>query len=309
MMTVMTRTGRPGLAQVYAATMRDSPEHPVEFVDACDPQAGDRRTKWVLIVSSQFGCPVRCAMCDAGGDYQGNLTALEILEQVDQMIASQPYDPRDCAKLKVQFARMGEPSLNDEVLTALALLRERFPNVLPCIATIAPQGREGWFGRLLALRSRFSDFQLQFSLNTTDVQIRDRLMPYPKLPWEWIAEYGKDFVRPGQRKPVLNFAVSPGWPVEPPIVRNYFDPDWFAVKLTPLNPTEAGRRNRLAPLETYEQAQRVLLQKALEFEQQGYHVIPSIGNWEENEIGSNCGQAIRRMDLQRKGYDAEGANG
>jgi len=37
-------------------------------------------------VSSMFGCPIKCRMCDAGGDFAGKLTVREILDQVDYMV-------------------------------------------------------------------------------------------------------------------------------------------------------------------------------------------------------------------------------
>jgi len=294
-MRILSKNGRPDLAQVYVAEMRGSPDYLVEFVDACDPNIGDRRKKWVIVVSCQFGCPVNCLMCDAGDHYRGNLTAEEMMEQVEQAVAGHAIHPADCAKFKVQFARMGEPALNEEVLGALELLHKRFPNVLPCIATIAPEGGQDWFEKLLALRDRFNDFQLQFSINTTDANLRDRLMPFPKLSWDWIVRYGERFLRPGQRKPVLNFAHCPDWPVEPRGVKESFSPEVFAIKLTVLNPTETGRKNGLAPIERYDQAKEEVNRKASVFEASGYEVIQSVGNMEETEIGSNCGQAIRKM--------------
>jgi hypothetical protein len=37
--------------------------------------------------------------------------------------------------------------------------------------------------------------------------------------------------------------------------------------------------------------------KSADFERLGYHVIVSIGDLEENRIGSNCGQAVRKVRL------------
>jgi len=297
-MRILSKNGRPELAQVYVAEMRGSPDYLVEFVDACDQNIGDRRKKWVIVVSCQFGCPVNCLMCDAGGYYRGNLTVEEMMEQVEQVVAGHAIRPADCSKFKVQFARMGEPALNEEVLRALELLHKRFPNVLPCIATIAPEGSQKWFEKLLDLRDRFNNFQLQFSLNTTDAKLRDRLMLFPKLSWDWMAGYGERFIRPGQRKPVLNFALCPDWPVEAEVVKEVFSPEVFAIKLTVLNPTETGRKNGLAPIERYEQAKEEVCRKASEFVAFNYEVIRSVGNMEENEFGSNCGQAIRKMKTQ-----------
>lgn len=290
MLTVLNKTGRHGLAEVYLGMVRGDRDLLVEFVDACDPVAGGRDRKWVVVVSTQLGCPVGCLMCDTGRRFQGNLSAAEILAQVGHVVAANGRDPNDCRKFKVQFARMGEPSLNAEVLRAMWALKERWPRVIPCVATVAPAGRERWFAALLSLRDYFHDFQLQLSINSTDDGQRDRLMPYPKMTWEALARYGRSFYRPGQRKPALNFAVHGDWELDAAALAARFDPRWFAVKLTPLNPTAAGAGNGLAAAGPGPLLQR----RADELRSRGFDVIVSVGDPGENDIGSNCGQAVWR---------------
>ena len=295
-MKILTNTGRLDLAQIYVAGMRDDDNHLVEFVDACDPVVGDRRLKWVIVVSTQFGCPVRCLMCDAGGAFKGNLNFNEIKFQIETVLAAHgDIDPQQCGKLKIQFARMGEPSLNDAVLDVLPWLQSRYPKAIPCIATMNPIGREQWFDRLLEIREHSGDFQLQLSINSTDDACRDRLMPYPKMSWKWMADYGRDFYRPGQRKVCLNFALCPEIPVSAEATRAYFDPEYFVIKLTPLNPTTAGEKNGMSPAANRGAVERMLARKAEEFACLGFPVIESIGHMEENLIGSNCGQAVRKL--------------
>jgi 23S rRNA (adenine2503-C2)-methyltransferase len=296
MRRIIQKSGKPSLARVLVAQMGNDPGRSVECVDACDPLVGARRKKWVIVISTQFGCPSQCLMCDAGGDYKGNLSRLDMRFQIDSILADHPgIDPAECAKLKIQFARMGEPSFNDEVLEVLQWLGAVYPRAIPCLATIAPADRGDWFGRLLGIRDRFRDFQLQFSCNTTSPEWRDKLMPYAKMPWDWMAEYGREFSRRGQRKPCLNFALCPEVPVEAGAVRELFDPDRFVVKLTPLNPTAASRRAGLTAAADHAGAAQLVESKALEFERLGYRVIRSVGDMEENGIGSNCGQSVRRM--------------
>ncbi|MBI5570426.1 MAG: radical SAM protein [Desulfomonile tiedjei] len=297
-MEILSHTGRPDLAQIFVAKMRDNADFMVEFVDACDPTVGDRRRKWVIVISTQFGCPVKCLMCDAGGAFKGNLTFQEISSQVETVVAAHgDIDPGQCDKLKIQFARMGEPSLNDAVLEVLAWLKDFCPTVIPCIATITPAGREAWFAELLKIRDCFRDFQLQLSVNSTDDAYRDKLMPYPKMSWEWMAEYGREFHRKGQRTVCLNFALSPEIPVSAAATREYFDPEHFVVKLTPLNPTTTAEENGMSPADNRADAECRVACKAEEFLRLGFSVIESIGDMEENLIGSNCGQAVRKLRL------------
>lgn len=295
-MHIVSKSGNRDLAEIYVAQMRQDPAYMIEFVDACDTSVGPRPAKWVVVLSTQFGCPVNCLMCDAGGSFKGNLTFDDLKFQVQTVFgAHEELDANACTKLKVQFARMGEPSLNDKVLEFLVWLKDRYPQVIPCIATIAPCGRDSWFERLLSTRDFFRDFQLQLSINSTDQQYRDRLMPYPKMSWEWLAAYGRRFFRKGQRKVGLNFAVCSGIPVNASAMAEYFDPDHFIVKLTPVNPTSTGYENRFSISEDRGTIEQLLLEKSNDFSVLGFDVIVSIGNLEENLIGSNCGQAVRRL--------------
>jgi 23S rRNA (adenine2503-C2)-methyltransferase len=292
-MNILQVTGKPELARVYVASLRNDPTNLVEFVDACSPALGDRLKKWVIIISSQLGCPVNCLMCDAGGGFRGNLSSAEMLGQIKVVIDGNGLDPNACAKFKVQFARMGEPALNPQVTTALRELSGLYSGVIPCIATIGPKESRHWFSELLTVRDLFHDFQLQFSVNSTDEVWRDVIMPYPKMSLGQLADYGQSFYRPGQRKAVLNFALQPGWPLDAVELRKKFDPKYFAVKLTPTNPTATGRENGLELNEDLGAITGKMEEKARDLEQQGFLVIRSIGELEENRIGSNCGQAVK----------------
>ena len=292
-MNVLQTSGKQELARVYVASLRNDPANLVEFVDACSPALGDRRKKWVIIISTQLGCPVNCLMCDAGGGFRGNLSSAEMLGQAKAVIDGNGLDPNACAKFKVQFARMGEPALNPQVITALRELSGLYPGVIPCIATIGPKDSSRWFAELLVVSDLFRDFQLQFSVNSTDEALRDAIMPYPKMSLSQLADYGQSFYRPGQRKAVLNFALQPQWPLDSIDLRRKFDPKYFAVKLTPTNPTETGNKNCLDLTEDLDTISSKMEEKAKDLERQGFLVIRSIGELEENRIGSNCGQAVR----------------
>lgn len=302
-LTILHTQGTPDLAEVFVARFRGDDRLLAEFVDARDPTISPDR-KWIIIVSTQFGCPVACPMCDAGGDYCGDLTADEILSQVDCVIARHPPGRLSAVeKFKVQFARMGEPALNSAVIEALEALprRSAAPGLIPCIATTAPARARDWFDRLLDVRHRTYAgrlFQLQLSINATDEAARDRLMPVPKLSLPELGNYAQRFFSGGPRKVALNFALAEGIPVDPAVVAKHFDPASCCIKITPLNPTARSAENGLATAllpETPEQA--TLLCAA--FERLGFDVILSIGDVRENALGSNCGMAVQMFTAQR----------
>ncbi len=296
-MKIVKEQGRDDLAKVYIGLMRDySEKYLVEFVESLQPPI-PRDEKWVIIVSSQFGCPVRCLMCDAGKEFVGNLTAEEIIEEIDYLIRKYFPDGRvPIPKFKIQFARMGEPSLNPAVLDVMERLPSLYdaPGLIPCIATIAPKGGEDFFNRLLYIKASLYQggrFQLQFSINTTDTEKREKLMPFPKWDFEKIAKYGDKFYQKGDRKITLNFAIAENYPVDHNTIKKYFSPDKFFIKLTPLNPTGRVAENKL---KTHIDSERSDTGKEIvdNFIRLGYETLLSIGELEENQIGSNCGEFV-----------------
>ncbi len=323
-MRVVAEYGRDDLAKVYVADMRESGadgpgrgRHMVEFVESLQPP-NTREQKWVLIVSSMFGCPVKCKMCDAGGDYSGRMTADEILYQIDHVVRRRYPDGRiPSEKFKVQFARMGEPTLNPAVLEALRRLPEAFdaPGLYASLSTVAPSGggaRE-FLEELIGVKDDCYSggrFQLQFSIHTTDERKRDELIPIKKLSLKEIAAYSERFadVDAGDKKVTLNFAPAEGYPIDVGVIRGLFDPSKAIIKLTPLNPTVRSREESLRSVidPHMDDPSKGLVDR---FRRSGYDVILSIGELEENRIGSNCGQFIQRAlgagERPRESYELD----
>lgn len=305
-MKIIAKTGNSDLATVYMADMGG--ERLIEFVEACQPPYG-RDERWILMVSTLYGCPVKCLFCDAGGGYRGKPTAEEILMQIDYMVSEWfPDGVIPASKFKIQFARMGEPSLNMAVLDALEELPRRYRTVglMPSVSTIAPFGTDAFFERLIDVKNRLypgGRFQFQYSIHTTDAALRDKLIPVRKWDFARMAAYGERFHQVGDRKITLNFALAENSPIETDVLARYFDPSRYLIKLTPVNPTSRATQNNLASHidptrpETSESVAQPLLEA-------GYEVIVSIGEVEENEIGSNCGQYV--LNYLESGQMVEG---
>ncbi len=295
-MKVHASAGNEDIAMVYI--VETSSGNLVECVESIQPPL-PREKKWVVLVSTMFGCPIGCLMCDAGGYYHGKPAKEEIFAQIDFLVQKRfPEGAIPCEQFKIQFSRMGEPSLNMQVLDVLEELPERYhaPGLMPSISTVAPAGTERFFDRLLAIKQTHysgGHFQFQVSIHTTDGALRDHFIPVKKWSFAQISEYGEQFYESGDRKITLNFALAKDMAVDPAVLLNYFAPDKYLIKITPLNPTYHARENELIsyinPLDAgqkYELIQRL--------KDTGYQVLVSIGEREENYIGSNCGQYLRR---------------
>jgi 23S rRNA (adenine2503-C2)-methyltransferase len=296
MIKIHASAGKEEIAMVYI--VETSSDNLVECVESVQPPL-TREKKWVVLVSTMFGCPIGCIMCDAGGYYHGKPTKDEILAQIDFLVGKRfPDGDIPCEQFKIQFARMGEPSLNQSVLDVLQELPERYnaPGLMPSISTVAPVGTERFFERLMEIKKEFymgGRFQFQVSLHTTDIELRDRFIPVKKWSFEQIGKFGERFYAAGDRKVTLNFALAQGMPVDPAVLMKFFDPDKFLIKITPLNPTYRARENDLIsyinPLDAEQKYEIIQV-----LQESGYQVLLSIGETEENYIGSNCGQYLRR---------------
>jgi 23S rRNA (adenine2503-C2)-methyltransferase len=82
-------------------------------------------------------------------------------------------------------------------------------------------------------------------------------------------------------------------PVDAAVLLNHFDPEKFLIKITPLNPTYRAVENNLSSyIDPHVENNGYEIVESLR--KAGYQVIVSIGEVEENLIGSNCGQYIKR---------------
>lgn len=134
---------------------------------------GSRRT---LCISSQAGCPLRCAFCATGTmGFLRNLEAWEIAGQARELLlASDPMRPAN-----VVFMGMGEPLLNwPAVATALTLLSD--PAALGIGARHITVSTVGIVPGLAQLAKRPEQFRLAISLHSPNSLTRRAIMPIEK---------------------------------------------------------------------------------------------------------------------------------
>ena len=301
-MKVIKRTEDNNIANVYIAENSDGKQF--EFVESIQPPLTIKQ-KWVLILSTLYGCPVGCKFCDAGGNYHGKLSFDELMFQIEYLINQRfPEKYVDSNKFKIQFARMGEPSFNNNVLDVLEAIPNTFSmkSFVPSLSTIAPNGTEKFFNKLLEIKKSLypTDFQLQFSLHSTEKNQRDELIPIKKWSFTKISEYAEKFYSPKGKKITLNFAMGKTNILNVKELKHYFDSNIFLIKITPVNPTFKAKENNIESLIKPEIKKYDLIN---ELNEEGFEVILSIGELEENKIGSNCGQYLNVLNQENEKID------
>lgn len=300
-MQILAKTSENTIATVFVADINGKK---VEFVESIQPPRSINE-KWVLIISTLYGCPVSCKFCDSGGFFDGKITKEDMFAQIEHMINFKfPNGIIDTEKFKIQFARMGEPAMNSAVLGVLEELPGRLDltgKFYPSISTIAPKGKKKFFDRLLSIKNDLykDTFQMQFSIHSTSEAQRDVMMPLNKWSFKEIAEYSEKFFQNGTRKITLNFALAAENEFDINILKQYFDPNIFLIKMTPVNPTFRAESNSIIT----SNAERII-NICKDLNEASYETIYSIGELEENNIGSNCGQYITNYLNQSKKIDA-----
>lgn len=290
-MQIVGKTGNDELASVYVAQTESGKL--IEFVESVPPPF-TRDEKWVLIISTLFGCPAKCKFCDAGNFYSGKPTKEELLFQVDYLIKNRfggKHVPSK--KFKIQFSRMGEPTFNPAVLEALNAIPTRYdaPGFYPSLSTIAPKGCDDFLNELLVIKDKYykDHFQFQFSIHSTDKEQREWLIPVKTWSFDKMAEFGEKFHKGNKQKVTLNFAVADNSIINPEVLVKHFNPDRFIIKMTPVNPTYMSESNDYNSSNREPKNFSKLIEK---FKAVDYDVILSIGDLDENKIGSNCGQHV-----------------
>ncbi|HEX6790208.1 MAG TPA: 23S rRNA (adenine(2503)-C(2))-methyltransferase RlmN [Candidatus Krumholzibacteria bacterium] len=165
----------------------------------------DHRT--TLCVSSQVGCPLDCVFCEtAKGNYQRNLTAGEILDQVCTLKAEAGAQDQ---KINVVFMGMGEPLLNlPELVAALRVMND--PLGLNMSDRRITVSTSSFPDRIRELGDADVSCSLALSLNAPSDEKRRVLMP--KASRFTIAELldaARHFVRSGRRRVTLEYVLIP----------------------------------------------------------------------------------------------------
>ena len=163
--------------------------------------------KWVVTISTQYGCSMGCVFCDVPKVGPGRNTTLADL--TIQVVAALKVHPEvdSTKRLNVHYARMGEPTFNDNVLThARGLMKEVRPfvgrsHVHPVVSTMLPKRNKN-LCHFLQEWCEIKNYNyrgaagLQFSINSTSDEQRKFLFNGNSLPLSEIADIGRGLPDP-----------------------------------------------------------------------------------------------------------------
>lgn len=258
--------------------------------------------KWVVTISTQYGCSMNCKFCDVPKVGPGkNATYNDLIGQVETALSMHP-EITATKRLNIHFARMGEPTWNPDVLQCARDIRKAIRPYIgrslvhPVVSTMLPKNNKNLIPFLqdwidIKNYDYRGDAGLQFSINSTDDEQRDYLFSGNSLSLKEISEIGRLLPDPVGRKYALNFALADDTIIDADKLADLFSPHKFMVKITPLHKTDACEDNDLktsggydyfTPYKDKEQA----LIKA------GFDVIVFVPSYDEDNGLITCGNAI-----------------
>ena len=258
--------------------------------------------KWVVTVSTQYGCSMGCVFCDVPKVGPGrNATLSDLSAQVVAALELHP-EIEKTKRLNVHYARMGEPTFNVNVLAhARGLMREVRPfigwsHIHPVISTMLPRRNKN-LCRFLQDWCEIKNYDcsgsagLQFSINSTSDRQRKFLFNDNSLTLSEISEIGDELPYPEGRKYALNIALADGNIVDAARMSRLFSPDKFMVKITPIHVTGATEANNVKTTGGYTEFSPYQEVEA-SLKEEGFDVLVFVPSLEEDQGRITCGNAI-----------------
>jgi len=263
--------------------------------------------KWVITISTQYGCSMGCSFCDVPRVGPGrNATYKDLIKQILTGIWLHP-EVKTTKRLNIHFARMGEPTWNPNVLDATKWAKEHIDSeykIHPVVSTMMPRKNE-WLRTFIhtwmRIKNRLLNGEagLQLSINSTNEDERKKMFNSNACTFPEISKIMRGIV-PRGRKITLNFAIA-GYEINPDTLIQFFNPDDYLIKLTPMHKTESAIKNGIETEGDYttyypykEHEERL---KAV-----GYDVLVFIASKEEDLGLITCGNAILSGSLPTVAY-------
>ncbi len=263
------------------------------FIESVLIRAPDRLT---VCVSSQVGCPARCAFCASGKNgFLRNLETAEIVEQVYQI--DRTLKGKGERVSHVVFMGMGEPMENyDQVVRSIRLLNHPHGlNISQRRITVSTVG-------IIEGIHRFTQEGLQvslvLSLHAPNQRLRQKIIPFARrYPLEEILDAMRLFAQHTKRDITYEYTLLEGindQRIHAEELARLLKEDRCTVNLIPYNPVEGLKLNRPS------KEAIVDFREILEL-----HGIKTTWRYTKGkDIAAACGQLALVQELSDKGKES-----
>lgn len=263
--------------------------------------------KWVITVSTQYGCAMKCTFCDVPNvEWHGNASFDDLMAQFYNAISLFPgvgYTER----LNLHFARMGDPIFNADVFSFARWLYAskgqineraglRIEVIHPVLTTSLPRKFAKMEERILEwcdIKNFTYNGQagLQFSINSTSEEQRDEMFGGMQIRLEDLSRICNRMPPPKSRKYCLNFAYATSFEIDAAKMAHLFDPEKFMVKITPIHNNNACRANGIETVGGYD-SYHPYKKPEEDLRAEGFDVLVFVPSLDEEDGLVTCGNAI-----------------
>lgn len=262
--------------------------------------------KWVITLSTQYGCVMKCTFCDVPNiEFSGNVSFDDLKAQFYTGLKA--YEGvKYTDRLNIHFARMGEPIFNADVFKFSEWLAEnkrqiqnetgvRIEVIHPVLTTMCPEYKHT-FDRIYDwARIKNGMFKgqagLQISVNTSSERQRAAMFGDSSYTLGHIANKLESLQDPIGRKYCLNIAYASGNEVDGEKLAKLFDVDKWMVKITPIHNNSACRENGIQTVDGY-QTYRPYKEPEDSCKAAGFDTLVFIPSQDEEDGLITCGNAI-----------------
>lgn len=263
--------------------------------------------KWVITVSTQYGCKMACNFCDVPNvEWHGNATFDDLKDQLYTAISLFPQT-KYTERLNLHFARMGDPIFNKNVFEFAKWCYSnknqikndtglRIETFHPVLTTSLPRKYGILESRIMEWCHIKNDIYngqagLQFSINSTNEEQRNTMFGGLSLTLQEFSKIAEKMPDPVSRKYCLNFAYSTDYEIDANIIKNLFDPDKFMCKITPIHNNNACIENGIKTVDGYE-AFVPYAKPEKDLREAGFDVLVFVPSIDEEDGLVTCGNAI-----------------
>jgi len=283
----------------------------ISGVDNCN-EVMPLEKKWVITLSTQYGCSMGCKFCDVPKVGPGRNASVADLNRQLFVGLLLGNGVEYTERLNVHYARMGEPTFNfDNVMTHAIEMKYNIETIVgiraktihPVLSTMMP-----W--RNKKLESNIHDWAyvknsvyrgeagLQLSINTTNEKERKVMFGGNAIKLNDIGKLMDGVDDPVGRKYTLNFAAYKGTEIDADALVDLFPVDKFMCKITPIHVTNRAVDNG------YIDSERDYFDTLEgELKNAGYDVLLFYPSDNEDLGMITCGNAILSGRLPEVGYE------
>jgi 23S rRNA (adenine2503-C2)-methyltransferase len=268
--------------------------------------------KWVVTISTQYGCSMGCKFCDVPKVGKGLNATLNDLD--NQIISALLLHPEITAtkRLNIHYARMGEPTWNNDVLVNAINLHKIIKPYIgnsmihPVVSTMLPKNNKN----LIPFLQEWVDIKnytfrgdagLQFSINSTNDKQRDYMFSGNACSLDEISQIGMILPDPIGRKYALNFALADDYIIDAKKLAEMFSPNKFMCKITPLHKTNSCKDNGIITTGGYDEF-TPYKQAESDLKAAGFDVIVFVPSYDEDLGLITCGNAILSGNMPKVEY-------